>query len=175
MGLAFAQLAFCVLSDRIVAQSRCASRVPAQAQQVGPVLLLRIQPRIAVKLSVQEADPLLAPPVEGNLTFISDRRNRCDRTDVEKLMAIKRNGLAWWVFTLALPFGAYGASAGGFKGYPCTSDCSGHEAGYEWAEQHNIDDEGDCNGNSTSFNEGCEAFVEEQKTDDAASTEPEEQ
>lgn len=49
-----------------------------------------------------------------------------------------------------------------FKGYPCTEDCSGHEAGYEWAEENDITDELDCGGNSQSFIEGCIAYVEEQ-------------
>jgi hypothetical protein len=48
-----------------------------------------------------------------------------------------------------------------FHGYPCTQDCSGHEAGYEWAERNGIDDEGNCGGNSNSFIEGCQAYVEE--------------
>lgn len=48
-----------------------------------------------------------------------------------------------------------------FHGYECTEDCSGHEAGYEWAEENDVDDTYDCDGNSQSFNEGCEAYVEE--------------
>jgi hypothetical protein len=48
-----------------------------------------------------------------------------------------------------------------FNGYPCTQDCSGHEAGYEWAQQNGITNPGDCNGNSQSFNEGCESYTEE--------------
>ncbi len=53
-----------------------------------------------------------------------------------------------------------------FHGYDCTDDCSGHEAGYDWAASNDITDERDCNGDSQSFNEGCQAYVEEQ-TDDA--------
>ena len=48
-----------------------------------------------------------------------------------------------------------------FNGYECTYDCSGHEAGYEWAEDNDISDEYDCDGNSDSFNEGCTSYVEE--------------
>ena len=48
-----------------------------------------------------------------------------------------------------------------YNGYECTEDCSGHEAGYNWAEENNISDESDCDGNSNSFNEGCSSFVEE--------------
>ena len=48
-----------------------------------------------------------------------------------------------------------------FSGYECTSDCSGHEAGYEWAEDKGITDIDDCGGNSNSFIEGCEAYVDE--------------
>lgn len=48
-----------------------------------------------------------------------------------------------------------------FRGYDCTDDCSGHEAGYKWAEENDITDEYDCDGNSNSFNEGCQAYIEE--------------
>lgn len=48
-----------------------------------------------------------------------------------------------------------------FHGYECTEDCSGHEAGYEWAEEHDITDPSDCGGKSNSFIEGCEAYAEE--------------
>ena len=59
-----------------------------------------------------------------------------------------------------------------FHGYDCTVDCSGHEAGYQWAEEHDIDDEDNCGGNSDSFIEGCKAYVHEQEmgtTDDDSS------
>lgn len=49
-----------------------------------------------------------------------------------------------------------------FSGYECTDDCSGHEAGYQWAEDNSIDDPDDCSGNSDSFIEGCRAHAEEQ-------------
>lgn len=48
-----------------------------------------------------------------------------------------------------------------FNGYPCTIDCSGHEAGYEWAEQNGITDVSECGGSSQSFIEGCESYAEE--------------
>jgi len=56
-----------------------------------------------------------------------------------------------------------------FRGYECTVDCSGHEAGYEWAERHSIDDPDDCNGNSESFIEGCKAYAEEQQEESGES------
>lgn len=46
------------------------------------------------------------------------------------------------------------------ENYTCTDDCSGHEAGFEWAQENDIGDEGDCGGNSMSFVEGCEAFAQ---------------
>lgn len=52
-----------------------------------------------------------------------------------------------------------------FKGYECTQDCSGHEAGYEWAEDKDIYDIDDCSGNSQSFIEGCWSYVEEEYDD----------
>jgi outer membrane protein assembly factor BamD (BamD/ComL family) len=42
----------------------------------------------------------------------------------------------------------------------CMGDCSGHQAGYEWAEENGISSESDCDGNSDSFNEGCTNFVD---------------
>jgi opacity protein-like surface antigen len=51
-------------------------------------------------------------------------------------------------------------SADTFDGYECTDDCSGHQAGYDWAEQNDIDDEDSCDTPSESFNEGCQSFVQ---------------
>jgi len=48
-----------------------------------------------------------------------------------------------------------------FKGTECTEDCRGHEAGYNWAEENDISDEDDCDGNSESFIEGCKTYVNE--------------
>jgi hypothetical protein len=48
-----------------------------------------------------------------------------------------------------------------YAGFNCTVDCSGHEAGYRWAERNSIDDEDYCpDGDSESFHEGCIAYVE---------------
>jgi hypothetical protein len=47
--------------------------------------------------------------------------------------------------------------------YICTEDCSGHEAGFVWAQQNDFTDSSDCGGNSQSFIEGCEAFAEERQ------------
>lgn len=47
-----------------------------------------------------------------------------------------------------------------FKGYPCTSDCSGHLSGFEWAARKGISVRADCGGKSQSFIEGCWAWVE---------------
>jgi hypothetical protein len=50
-----------------------------------------------------------------------------------------------------------------------TSDWGeGHQAGYDWAEQHGIDDEDACDqagehSNSPSFADGCKAYVDEQQ------------
>jgi len=43
----------------------------------------------------------------------------------------------------------------------CTEDCSGHNAGWEWAKEHEIFDPDNCGGNSDSFIEGCKAYGEE--------------
>lgn len=50
-----------------------------------------------------------------------------------------------------------------FNGYPCTENCSGHEAGYEWAEENGItqDDVDNYSGNSNSFMEGMQSYVDD--------------
>jgi hypothetical protein len=48
-----------------------------------------------------------------------------------------------------------------FGGFECNVDCSGHKAGYEWAETKGITDKAQCDEilisspNRTSFYEGC--------------------
>lgn len=59
-----------------------------------------------------------------------------------------------------------------FHGYPCSEDCSGHEAGYEWAEDNGISDLVDCGGNSQSFIEGCRAYAEELMDEEQAEAGP---
>jgi len=55
--------------------------------------------------------------------------------------------------------------------YGCTDDCSGHEAGYAWAEKRGIDDPDDCRGRSQSFIEGCRDYAEQQQAEEAHVTE----
>lgn len=59
--------------------------------------------------------------------------------------------------------------------YGCTDDCSGHEAGFAWAQENEVSDAADCGGNSTSFRESCEAFAEalESKVEETRSEEGE--
>jgi hypothetical protein len=52
-----------------------------------------------------------------------------------------------------------------FAGHECTDDCSGHIAGYQWAEEHNVSDPEDCDGNSLSFIEGCQAYARGESPD----------
>lgn len=44
--------------------------------------------------------------------------------------------------------------------YGCTQDCSGHDAGYAWAQDNDVSDPDDCGGDSQSFIEGCRAYGE---------------
>jgi hypothetical protein len=55
------------------------------------------------------------------------------------------------------------ARAREFGGYDCSDDCSGHAAGYRWAEAHGITNESDCplRGRALSFCEGCLVYVED--------------
>lgn len=49
-------------------------------------------------------------------------------------------------------------------GDDCTQDCSGHEAGFEWAKENKVGDVVYCEGTSQSFIEGCEAYVREMES-----------
>ena len=43
-----------------------------------------------------------------------------------------------------------------FKGSPCTNDCSGHTAGYNWGKKKSIKNPNNCPpGGSKSFQNGC--------------------
>jgi hypothetical protein len=42
----------------------------------------------------------------------------------------------------------------------CTEDCSGHDAGWQWAQDNDVTDGSECSG-SGSFEDGCQAYVEE--------------
>lgn len=46
-----------------------------------------------------------------------------------------------------------------FEGYDCTSDCSGHQAGYDWAQSNNVCDPYYSGGNSQSFDEGVRSWA----------------
>lgn len=51
-----------------------------------------------------------------------------------------------------------------YFGYPCTKDCSGHRAGYNWAVAWNITDPDDCpyRPSHNSFWEGCRSLGDPQ-------------
>jgi hypothetical protein len=70
-----------------------------------------------------------------------------------------RRGLAPPTQPAEVPAGSYEAAHGPTE---CTQDCSGHEAGYSWAEENGIADEDNCTGNGDSFIEGCQAYVADQ-------------
>ncbi|WP_460929496.1 hypothetical protein [Pseudomonas sp. MC6] len=62
---------------------------------------------------------------------------------------------------MASVLGSAPVTSATFDGNTCLGDCSGHQAGYDWAEQNDVDDESSCSTPSPSFNQGCESYVEE--------------
>ncbi|MHC2457706.1 hypothetical protein ACVMIX_004347 [Rhizobium leguminosarum] len=62
---------------------------------------------------------------------------------------------------LLVPSSAGASFAQSFGGNSCVDNCEGHRAGYEWAEEHNIQSEDECSGNSSSFEEGCRTYTED--------------
>ncbi|WP_210337718.1 hypothetical protein [Mesorhizobium sp. INR15] len=75
-------------------------------------------------------------------------------------MANLKEGVDQTIDALADVRRADGELPNGKVTYDCTEDCSGHKAGYDWAQQNGVSDTSDCSGNSQSFIEGCEAYVE---------------
>jgi hypothetical protein len=81
-------------------------------------------------------------------------------------MAINQGSTSALVAAIFIFWGAP-ATARTFSDYECTDDCSGHKAGYEWAEARNITNLADCENilrrwpNRNSFYEGCLAYVED--------------
>jgi hypothetical protein len=80
-----------------------------------------------------------------------------------RALPLQRLSIALAITIATLWLGISAALAQTFHDYPCTVDCSGHEAGYEWADKKGIEDPDDCGGNSNSFIEGCRAWAEEQE------------
>lgn len=105
-----------------------------------------------------ENPPIAAPEIQyytvyrcidaaGNLNYLSYPRAGCD----EILVSAQPQ-----------PSNLRPLRSPRFGGYECTSDCSGHRAGYEWAQARGIESPDDCSGRSQSFIEGCQAYAEEQ-------------
>ena len=56
--------------------------------------------------------------------------------------------------------GGIGKNALSYKGFPCTKDCSGHRAGYEWAKRKGISSQNQMPvTNSNSFREGGVSYA----------------
>ena len=80
----------------------------------------------------------------------------------------------YWICALGALCSPVLSHAEDFHGYPCTEGCSGHEAGYKWAEENDITDPDDCKGDSKSFIEGCQAWAEENGDDEGDEDDDEE-
>ncbi len=63
---------------------------------------------------------------------------------------------------------SYDGARGTYAGDGCTVDCSGHDAGYRWAEERGISDPESCGGKSWSFEEGCRAYAEGREREEEA-------
>lgn len=76
-----------------------------------------------------------------------------------------RSGL-FWIVGLALIAGSGVATAQTertFGGHECTVDCTGHAAGYEWAEVNGVTNALQCPRlrNRNSFYEGCLVYLDD--------------
>lgn len=74
-------------------------------------------------------------------------------------------GIGIFIWVAVASSGASGTSSSEsvneYQPDTCIEDCSGHNAGYEWAQEHDIQDTSYDNGNSESFNEGVRDYAEQ--------------
>lgn len=78
------------------------------------------------------------------------------------LRLLLARGLFGALIALASFASSQPVTAATFGGYECSDDCSGHAAGYKWADEHNITEEQYCpKGNSQSFHEDCVVYTSE--------------
>ncbi|WP_135307994.1 hypothetical protein [Pseudomonas nabeulensis] len=60
--------------------------------------------------------------------------------------------------------------------FPHTAQAGeGHDAGYQWAEDNEIDDTSSCSTPSSSFNAGCEEYVEDNEAPSSGSNDEDEE
>jgi hypothetical protein len=82
-------------------------------------------------------------------------------------MNIRAANLSFSLFAATLLSSTLSAQSREFGGYVCTDDCSGHKAGYEWAEENNVSSVSQCTWiikrwpKRTSFYEGCLVYVDD--------------
>lgn len=83
-----------------------------------------------------------------------DAKEKCDRSIScqNEIASIQSIGSA-------IPIRSSLGGAMYYRGNRCLDDCSGHMAGYAWAERNFIKDERMCGGYSRSFYEGCVSFA----------------
>lgn len=120
------------------------------AQSYAPVITPSEPPTYA-PVAVQEVTVYQCTDSEGVLHYIDYPRAGCDELLVR--VPTQQSSLR----PVPMPR---------FHGYACDSDCSGHTAGYEWAERNGIDTPDDCSGRSQSFVDGCRAYTEEKMGSD---------
>lgn len=71
------------------------------------------------------------------------------------------------IYSLLFTLAGFSAS----PAVPAVFAGEGHDAGYRWAEEHDITDTGYSNGNSESFNEGVREYAEEQQEENGEDSE----
>jgi Protein of unknown function (DUF3761) len=140
-------------------KSKLASRATASATPQSPPHYYTNKDGVRVQSpTYYNSQPAAATAqcADGTFSFSLNHRGTCSH----------HGGVSKWLdkTPIAAPVRP-GTSRQTFAGYACSSDCSGHAAGYRWAQEHDINDADDCDtagerSNSPSFAEGCRAFVE---------------
>jgi len=73
-------------------------------------------------------------------------------------------GVIWLFGSSPGPSGGLVAAASldrQFGGFDCSDDCSGHAAGYRWAQRRGVTAAAECDNPSASFREGCLTFIDD--------------
>jgi hypothetical protein len=144
------KVSFAVVSTLVAALILVCTLVPTKPQSESATLLLATPAPVSAAVSASPV-PSGATSV-GTKMFIPDEFKRAADSAPQYSNTTK--------YSNATPISSSNYSSSSYSG-GCTMDCSGHNAGYEWAQENNITDTSYSNGNSESFNEGVQAYAQE--------------
>lgn len=127
-----------------------------------PLRLVKVVNEPYKKYTFRSGNDLIEYPADNNAGDISYRAYLFSPDfNLEKLLTFITMRLKDWRITNRLQEEELDENGLTWREYPCTQDCSGHQAGDKWAQSRGIKDPDLCPpGNSNSWHEGCRSEAE---------------